>query len=160
MQKQALKIVFADRRYTALAVGVFSGLFVLLSYMSELIFFEPQLSFYVPQSESLNFALIVAVSSLSGLVTSLSAYRIVQFGDSVKRSGGGFLGTIIGAGAGTCSCSSIGFAAASAAGSVGGTATTFLTQYEIPLRIISIAILGYTYYLAVKGISNRCNIVK
>ncbi|MDE1829020.1 MAG: hypothetical protein KGI25_01730 [Thaumarchaeota archaeon] len=160
MQKQALKLVFTDGKYTALAVGIFCGLFILLSYMSEMIFFEPQFLFYVPQDQSLNFVLIVAVSSLSGVVTSLSIYRIARFGDGMKRTGGGFLGTIIGAGAGACSCSSLGFAAASAVGSVGGTATAFLTQYEIPLRLVSIAILGYTYYLSVRGISSRCNIVK
>lgn len=128
--------------------------------MSQMIFFEPRFSFYVSPDQILNFALIVAVSSLSGVVASLSTYRIIKFGDSVKRTGGGFFGTIIGAGAGACSCSSIGFAAASAVGSVGGTATALLTQYEIPLRLVSIAILGYTYYLAVKGISGRCNLVK
>lgn len=128
--------------------------------MSEIVFFEPQFSFYVAPSEGLNFVLIVAVSMLSGLVTSLSVYRIARFGESVKRTGGGFLGTIIGAGAGACSCTSLGFAAASAVGSVGGTATALLTQYEIPLRIVSIAILGYTYYVSVRGISARCNIVK
>ena len=160
MQKQALGLVFSNGRYIALAAGIFCGLFILLSYMSQLIFFEPQLSFYVAQSEILNFALIVAVAALSGIVTSLSTYRILRFGESMKKTGGGFLGTIIGASAGACSCSSIGFAAASAIGSVGGTATAFLTQYEIPLRLVSIAILGYTYYLSVKGISGQCKITK
>ena len=136
------------------------GLLVLLAYMSQFIFFEPVFSLYVPPQGILNFSLIVAIAALSGVVASLSTYRIVLFGESVKRTGGGFLGTVIGAGAGACSCSSIGFAAASAAGSVGGTATAFLTQYEIPLRLVSIAILCYTYYLAVRGISGKCNIAK
>ncbi|HKU33043.1 MAG TPA: hypothetical protein VJR22_04285 [Candidatus Nitrosotalea sp.] len=160
MQKQALKVVFSNGSYTALAVGVFCGLFVLLSYMSQFIFFAPLFSFYIPQSEVLNFSLIVIVASLSGVVASLSIYRIRLLGESVKKTGGGFLGTLIGAGAGACSCSSLGFATASALGSVGGTATAFLTQYDIPLRLVSIAILGYTYYLAVRGISGKCNITK
>ncbi len=158
MQKQALGLVFSNARYTALSVIVSSGLVVLLCYMSQIIFFEPEFSFYVPQSEILNFALIVAVASLSGLVTSLSVYRILLLGESVKKSGSGFFGTIIGTGAGACNCSSIGFAMASAFGTVGGTATAFLTQYEIPLRLVSIAILAYSYYTAVKGISGRCKI--
>ena len=153
-------MVFSDHRYLALAAGVIFGLFILLSYMSQIIFFEPQLSFYVPSEETANFVLIVILSVLSGIVASLSVYRIVRFGHGIRRSGGGFLGTIIGAGAGTCSCGTIGFAAASAAGSIGGTATAILSQYEIPLRLISIAILGYTYYISVKGFSTSCRIVK
>ncbi len=158
MQKQALKVVFSNAKYTTLSIVVFSGLFVFLCYMSQFIFFEPEFSFYIPESEALIFVLIVAVASLSGLVTSLSIYRICLLGESVKKSGGGFFGTIIGVGAGACSCSSLGFAVASAFGTVGGTATAFLTQYEIPLRFISIAILVYAYYAAVKDISGKCKI--
>ncbi len=151
-------MVFSNSRYVAISIGVFSGLFILLSYMSQLLFFDPIFYFYVPQNQVLNFGLILAVSSLSGLVASLSVYRMYLLGESVKRTGSGFLGTIIGASAGACSCSSLGFAAASAAGAVGGTATAFLTQYEIPLRLISIAILGYTYFLAVRGIAGQCKL--
>lgn len=158
MHRQAIQLVFSKRKYAALAVGIFCGLFILLSYMSQFLFFVPQVMFYVPQDGILNFVLILAVSSLSGMVSSLSAYRIVWFGEGVKKSSGGFLGTVIGAGAGACSCSSIGFAAASAIGSVGGTATALLTQYETPLRLVSIAILGYSYMAAIRGISGRCKI--
>lgn len=160
MQKQALKLVFSNGEYTGLAVGIFCGLFIFLSYMSQFVFFAPLFSFYIPQSEILNFSLIIIVASLSGIVASLSIYRIRLLGESMKKTGGGFLGTIIGAGAGACSCSSLGFATASALGSVGGTATAFLTQYDIPLRLVSIAILSYAYYLAVRGISGQCSITK
>ena len=156
MQREALRLVFSDVRYITLSIAVFSGLFVFLCYMSQIIFFEPEFSFYVPQSESPDFILIVLVASLSGLVSSLSIYRICMLGEGVRRSGGGFFGTIIGAGAGACSCTSMGFAAASAFGAVGGTATAFLTQYEIPLRLVSIAILIYAYYGAVKDVSGKC----
>ncbi|MGB9003839.1 MAG: hypothetical protein WCC52_08545 [Nitrosotalea sp.] len=160
MQKQVLRLVFSNVTYVALAIGIFAGLFLLLSYMSQFLFFEPEFLLYVQESEILNFVLIVAVASLSGLVTSLSIYRIRLLGESVKKSGSGFLGTVIGASAGACSCGSIGFAMASTFGAVGGTATAFLTQYEIPLRLVSIAILVYAYYLAIKGISGQCKITK
>lgn len=158
MQKQALTLVFSNVRFVLLSVGISSALFLLLSYMSEFVFFQPQFLLYIPRDAIPNFFLIIAVSALSGIVTSLSTYRILRFGESIKKSGVGFFGTIIGAGAGACGCSSIGFAAASAAGSIGGTATSFLTQYEIPLRLVSIAILGYTYYIAIRGISKKCSL--
>ncbi|MFZ1076031.1 MAG: hypothetical protein WAN47_01220 [Nitrosotalea sp.] len=160
MQKQALRLVFSNGTYLTLAIGIFVGLFLFLSYMSQFLFFEPKFLLYVPESEILNFILIVAVASLSGLVTSLGIYRIRLLGESVKKSGSGFFGTVIGASAGACSCGSIGFMMASTFGAVGDTTTAFLTQYEIPLRLVSIAILVYAYYLAIKGISGQCKITK
>ncbi|MDE1826928.1 MAG: hypothetical protein KGH99_00445 [Thaumarchaeota archaeon] len=160
MQKQALGLVFSSVPYTMLAIGVFVGLFLFLAYMSQFLFFEPKFLLYVEESEILNFILIVVVASLSGIVTSLSIYRIRLLGESVKKSGSGFLGTAIGAGAGACSCGSIGFAIASTFGTAGGVATSFLSQYEIPLRLVSIAILVYAYYLAIRDISGQCKIAK
>jgi len=107
-----------------------------------------------------NFALIVIVAALSGIVISLSIYRIRLMANGIRHSGPGFLGSIIGASAGACSCGSIGFAVVSAFGAIGGTVTAFLTNFEIPLRLISIVILAYSYYVSVKGIATQCKITK
>jgi hypothetical protein len=112
----------------------------------------------VPNDEILNFSLVVIISALSGLVISMSIYRIKLLGQSVRKSGTGFLGSIIGAGAGACSCGPIGFAAVSTFGTIGSTATSFLSNYDFPLRIASIGILICTYYFAIKGISGQCKI--
>lgn len=160
MQKQALGLVFSNVSYTMLAIGVFVGLFLFLAYMSQFLFFEPKFLLYVPESEILNFILIVVIASLSGLVASLSIYRTRLLGESMKKSSSGFLGTVIGTSAGACSCGTIGFAIVSTFGAVGDTTTAFLTQYEIPIRLISIVILVYAYYLAVKGISGQCKITQ
>ncbi|MDE1862805.1 MAG: hypothetical protein KGI33_07825 [Thaumarchaeota archaeon] len=77
--------------------------------MSQLIFFEPHLSFYVPSEQITDFIRIISVSSLSGVVTSLSIYRIIVSGEGVKKIGKGFLGTLIGTVACACSCTSLGF---------------------------------------------------
>jgi hypothetical protein len=45
-------------------------------------------------------------------------------------------------------------------GAAGRTATAFLSNYEIPLRLASIAVLGFTYFISVKGITSKCKIVK
>lgn len=160
MHKEALSLVFSNKIYLALSAAIFSILLISLSIVSEFIFFSPNFLFYVPVYDITNFSLIVIVAALSGLVISLSIYRIHMLGSGIKRSGTGFLGSIIGASAGACSCGSIGFAVVSAFGAVGGAATAFLTNYEIPLRLISIAILGYTYYVSVKGITTQCKITK
>ncbi|MGI0088609.1 MAG: hypothetical protein ACREBI_11725 [Nitrosotalea sp.] len=160
MQREALRLVFSRKRYLALTISIFSSLLIALSIISEFIFFSPNFLFYVPTYEIANFVLIVIVAALSGIVISLSIYRIRLMKSGVRKSGTGFLGSIIGASAGTCSCGSIGFAIVSAFGAVGGTATAFLTNYEIPLRLVSIGILGYTYYVSVKGITAQCKITK
>ena len=160
MQRKALGLVFSNIRYVAFSISIFVGLLISLSIVSEFIFLSPKFLFYVPSYEITNFSLIVIVSALSGLVISMSIYRIRFMGSGVRKSGSGFLGSIIGASAGACSCGSVGFAVISVFGAAGGTLTAFLTNYEIPLRLVSIAILVYTYYLSVKGITAQCKITK
>ncbi|MDE1841157.1 MAG: hypothetical protein KGI09_04670 [Thaumarchaeota archaeon] len=78
----------------------------------------------------------------------------------MKRSGIGFFGSIIDASAGACSCGSLGFSAISIFGTIGGTDTAFLTNYEMPLRLVSIAVLGYAYYSSIRDITSKCKIIK
>jgi len=160
LQREALRLVFSNKKYLVLSLTIFTSLLITLSIISEFVFFSPNFIFYVPDYRIVSFALIVIVASLSGIVISLSIYRIRLMGSGVRKSGAGFLGSMIGASAGACSCGSIGFAVISAFGAVGGTATAFLTNYEIPLRLVSIAILVYTYYVSAKGITAQCKITK
>jgi len=158
LHKDALILVFSKKQYLALSVSIFVGLLIVLSIASQYIFLSPAFLFYVPSYQIADFSLIIIISGLSGLVISMSIYRIRMLGAKVRRSGTGFLGSIIGASAGACGCSSFGFTIVSTFGAVGGTATAFLTNYSIPLRLISIAILAYTYYISVKGIMRQCRI--
>jgi len=160
MHYNVFRIVYSNKKYLVLSVAIFSGLFFSLALVSEFIFLSPVFVFYVPPYAIVDFVLIVAVSSLSAIVTSFSIYRIRIKGNDMKKSGVGFLGSIIGAGAGACGCSSLGFSAISIFGTVGGTATAFLTNYETPLRLVSIAILCYTYYVSAKDIIAKCKIIK
>jgi hypothetical protein len=160
LYKEAFKTVYSHKRYLALSIAIFVGLLISLSIVSELIFLSPIFVFHVPTYAILDFALIVIIAALSGIVTSLSIYRIRMLGSRIRKSGTGFFGSIIGVSAGACSCGSFGFAAVSAFGAVGGTATSFLTNYEMPLRLISIAILCYAYHTSVKSITFQCKILK
>ena len=158
MHALAFKLVFSKASYLILSVAIFSGMLVLLSILSEFIFTQPNLLFYVADYDIFRFALVVVVSALSGIVISMSIYRLRIL--RIRKVGSGFLGSIIGAGAGACSCGSVGFAVASTFGAIGGTATAFLTNYEIPLRLVSIGILIATYYVTVKALSTECKIQK
>ncbi len=154
----SLKLVFAKASYIVLAIAIFVGLLIMLSILSDFIFTKPYLLFYVPQYAFVNFVLIVAVSALSGLVVSMSIYTIRMVRTNTKKAGTAFFGSIIGASAGACSCGSLGFAMISTFGAAGSTATAFLTNYEIPLRLVAIGILVYTYFIMAKGLTMECKI--
>jgi hypothetical protein len=158
LQGQALKLVFSNRSYILLSIVIFAGLLVLLSILSEYIFIQPIATFYVSSDGVLGFTLVVIVSALSGLVVSMSIFRVKML--HTKQLSGSIAGPMIGASAGVCSCGSTGFAIISTFGTIGSTATAFLNNYEIPLRLIAIGILLYTYYVTTKGITAQCKIQK
>lgn len=156
---QIIKMIFSDYRYITLASGIFVGMLIPLSIISEFIFLEPYLISHIPNGSELSFSLIVVVSALSGLVLAMNVYRINSIRNAPKKKmSGGIFGSLIGAAAGACSCGPIGFAVISTFGAVGGVATAFLTNYEIPIRLVAIAILAFTYYTTTKSLSVECKI--
>ncbi|MFB5598485.1 MAG: hypothetical protein ACE5RJ_05685 [Nitrosopumilaceae archaeon] len=155
---QTLKLVFSNHRYVILAGIISVGLFIPLIVISEYIFVEPYFVIHIPIDRLFGFLLIVAVSILSGIVLAMNVFRIKMLNSKTRKIGGGLLGSIIGASAGACSCGPIGFAVISTFGVIGGTATAFLANYEIPLRLAALAILGLTYYTTSKSLSFECRI--
>ncbi len=127
-----------------------------LLILSEYIFLEPYVVSHLPRGTELGFTLIVIISVLSALVLPMNVFRISVLKSSTQKMGGGVIGTFVGAVAGACSCGPIGFAVISTFGSVGATATAFLTNYEIPLRIIAIGVLIITYFTTVKSLKTEC----
>ena len=133
-------------------------MFIPLSIISEYIFLEPYLVMYIPIDSIFPFSLIVAVSVLAGIVLTMNMYRVRILRNSTKKMGGGVLGSIIGSSAGACGCGPVGFAIISSLGSIGGTAAAFLTNYEIPLRLAALAIMGLTLYTTSRSINIECKI--
>jgi hypothetical protein len=122
-------------------------LFLLLT-TAEFLFFEPIISFSF-LGDYPNLLLIILTSVLTGVVIPMSIYRIALTRKSAKRSGSGFLGSVIGGIAGICGCGSVGFSII---------ATAFLSNYEIHLRLLAIAILGFTFFSTLKSLSQQCTI--
>ena len=158
--EQVLRLVFSKPINIILAVTIPVGLFVGLSLVSEYIFISPIFILNLNSGNLLGFVLIIAISAMSGLVISMNVYRIRVLRNNSKSMGTGVLGSIIGASAGACSCGSLGFAVISVFGTAGGIATSFLTNYELPLRLGSLAILGYTFYTTKKSLYSECKIKK
>ena len=153
-----IKLVFSSAAYTILAGVIFFVMLIPLSMLSEFIFLEPFFIFHIPYGQAFGFVLILAVSAMSAIVIPMNIYRIRTLQKSTSKIGGGVLGSIIGASAGICSCGPIGFSIISTFGTVAGTAAAFLTNYEIPLRIGSIALLCLVYYTTTRSISSECKI--
>jgi len=153
-----IKLVFSNSKYLVLSLVIFVVMMVGLLIMSEYIFLEPYVVSHIPSGTELGFVLIVIISALSALVLPMNIFRINILKSSKQKMGGGVFGSIIGAAAGACSCGPIGFAVISTFGSVGATATAFLTNYETPIRIVAIAILTITYFTTVKSLKVECKI--
>ena len=144
--------------YAILAVIIFVCMFVPLSIISEFLFVEPFIIFHVIEDRVTSFVLIVFISLMSAIVIPMNIYRIRTLQKSTTKIGGSIAGSIIGTSAGICSCGPIGFSIISTFGTVAGTATAFLTNYEIPLRLASLLLLCLVYYTTVKSISIECKI--
>ncbi len=155
---QMIKLVFSNFKYVILTSTIFVSMMVGLLILSEYIFLEPYIVSHLPSGSELGFVLIVILSAMSALVIPMNIFRINILKSSKQKIGGGIFGSIIGASAGACSCGPVGFAVISTFGSVGATATAFLTNYEIPIRIIAIAILVITYFTTVKSLKIECKI--
>ena len=153
-----LKLVFSRYSYSIIAVVIFVSMLIPLSILSGFIFTEPFFIFHVTEASSFSFVLIIGVSVMSAIVIPMNVYRIKTLQKSTSKIGGSVIGSIIGAPAGICSCGPIGFSIISTFGTVAGTAAAFLTNYEIPLRIGSIALLCLVYYTTTRSISSECKI--
>ena len=129
-----------------------------LSILSEFLFIEPLFVIHVIEDRAFSFTLLVAISFMSSVIIPMNIYRIRTLQKSTTKIGGSLLGSIIGASAGICSCGPIGFSIISTFGTVAGTATAFLTNYEIPLRLVSLGLLCLVYYTTAKSISIECKI--
>ena len=155
-----LKLVFSNYLYVILASIIFTSMLIGLLIISQYIFLDPYIIGHIQQGSELGFILIVILSVLSGLIIPMNIYRINILKKSKGKIGGSLFGSFIGSIAGACSCGPIGFAAISTFGSVGASAFSFLTNFEIPIRVGAIALLVFTYYTTIKSIKVECSIVK
>jgi hypothetical protein len=155
---EIFKVVFSNFKFLILSLVIFSSMLTILLLISEFIFLEPYFVTHIPSGSELGFILIVILSGLSALVIPMNLFRIINLKNSKQKMSGSIFGTIVGSAAGACSCGPIGFAVISTFGSVGATATAFLTNYEIPIRIIAIGILVITYFTTIKSLKSECKV--
>lgn len=160
MITSVLKLVFSNYRYLALSCMIFTGMLLSLLIISQHIFLSPYLTGHIPQGTELGFSLILVISIFSGLVIPMNVYRVSLLKNSKTKVGGSILGSIIGASAGACSCGPLGFAVISTFGTIGSVTSSFLTNYEIPIRLVATLILALTFYTTIKSIKAECKLIK
>ena len=150
-------IVYSNPSYILISIGIFFILFIPLITISEFLFFEPFLVFSIYPETTLSFSLIVTLSIFSSFAVSLNIYR-VKLIKQTKKIGSSIIGTVIGASAGACSCGPIAFSVIATFGTAGSIASSFLTVYEIPIRLISIGILILVIFVTLKSLSRECKV--
>jgi hypothetical protein len=152
----SVKVVFSIPTYILMTVAVTILFWILFNVFDQLIFFEPIWIFYLPEDGITGFILTTAVSILLGMLISMNIYVIRHFNLKISRRSllsGSSLSII----SSVCSsCSSVGFLLISTFGSIGVIASNLLTIYQIPLRIISLAILFFALYTIHKRITRSC----
>jgi len=155
----SIKIAFNSWIYIAVAGAVASIFWIIFNNFDQLLFFSPVFVFYVPQDAFIGFILSNITAILLGIMVSMNIYVLKHSDRSRISLTSFFSGSTISVLSSTCaSCSSIGFLLVSTFGGVGVTASTILSNYQIPLRIISIALLIWAFYSICSKLTKSCSI--
>ncbi len=151
----AFKMVFPNPVYIAIAASVFTTFWIVFNVFDQLLFFSPIFTFYLPDDAVAGFVITNITSVLMGILVAMNVYVIRNSKLKLDRSL--FSGSILGIASSACaSCSSIGFLIISTFGGFGIFATDFLTNYQTPLRLVSIAILLWALYSVHSKITKPC----
>ncbi len=151
----AFKMVFRNHLYIAIAAGVFVTFWILFNVFDQLLFFSPVLTFYLPDDAVTGFIITNITSALMGILIAMNVYVVKN--TKIRLDKSLFSGSILGIASSACaSCSSIGFLLISTFGGFGIFATDFLTNYQTPLRLVSIAILLWALYSIHNKITRPC----
>lgn len=152
----SFKTVFSKWEYILIAFIIAIAFWIVSNIFDQLLFFLPIVIFYLPDDAIVGFVLASITSILLGVVVSMNVYIFKHIKLKVKTASF-FSGSSIGVLSSTCaSCSSLGFFLVSTLGAAGVTASNFLSNYQTPLRLVSIALLLWAYFSASKMIAASC----
>lgn len=156
----ATKTILWDSRHLALATGVGAGFWIAFSVLDQLLFFYPFLDFYLPIDAVPNFVLSAVTSTLMGLVVSMNVYILRSMGRAGKRVNSSLIsGTSLGMISGACaSCTSLSFLLVSTFGWAGVVASNVLSNFQVPLRLVSIGLLVWALWSSSRRMAASCAI--
>lgn len=152
------KLVFSDYKYLVTAITIGTLMFISLLFLSEFLFVEPYIVLNISNEGVFRLILILSLSTVTGLVMPMNIYRVKNLRHNSKKTIPSIIGSIIGSSAGACECGTIGFSIISALGTIGGITTAFLSNYEIPIRLAALGIMGLSYFTTSNAILKECKI--
>lgn len=155
---RAVSIVFIKFEYIVFGISIFGTILTMLLFTSEFIFFEPYITGHLPQDGELDFVLIIIISVLSGLVVPVGVASIRNTRTMRRGFAGSVTGTSIGVVAGVCSCGPLGFALIGSFGAAGLATASFLSTYDLPLRLASIAALLVSLHITSSAFTQECKL--
>jgi hypothetical protein len=157
----SLKLVFSHWTYITLAGTIAAIFWIIFNVFEQLLFFYPIIIFYLPEDAILGFILSSITASILGMVVSMNVYVLKHSRDiKLMNATSFFSGSSIGILSSTCaSCTSLGFLLASTLGGAGLTLSTILSNYQTPLRILSIILLIWACYSVSIRLNKGCKMV-
>lgn len=149
-------MVFSSKIYVLIAASVAVPFWIVFNTFDQLLFFSPSVIFYMRDGALPGFMLSTAAAILTGIVVSMNIYALRH---SISKSLGSlFSGSSVGVTTSVCaSCSSLAFFLVTSLGTAGLAISTFLSNYQIHLRLLSIVILIWAYYSVHKKITASCS---
>ena len=159
LMRRAMTILVTNKTHLGVAIGVATFFWIVFNVFDQLLFFTPILEFYLPADAVPNFILSNITSVLLGMVVSMNLYVLrSRKGTKLMRTSF-FSGTSLGMVSGACaSCTSLGFLLVSAFGASGAVASNVLSNFQIPLRIVSVILLVLALYSVSKAMNSSCKI--
>lgn len=152
-------MVFSNWPYVAIAAVISTIFWIIFSVSDQLLFFTPVFVFYLPDDAVTGFILSNITAILLGIVVSMNVY-VLRRSRGLKINIKSFLsGSTLSVLSSTCaSCSSMGFLLVSTLGGIGVTTSAFLSNYQTPLRILSITLLVWALYSISNKLTKSCAI--
>lgn len=155
MLAHSFRMVFSNKAYVTLAAAIAGSFWVVLATFDQLLFFSPVVVFYLPSDATVNFVLSNIIAVTSGIVVSMNVYVLRH--SKLKLGASLFSGSTVGVVSSACAgCSSFGFLLVTTLGGAGAAASTFLSVYQIPLRLVSIGLLLWAYYSVHNRLTKSC----
>lgn len=144
-----------------LSLGISLSFAFLFLYSDSFIFFFPHFVVFVPLDSTPYLLLDLVISALSGTAISGSIYqlRFAPYASS-RTAGAGLLGMLAAVIAGACPCYYLVplLALAGGAGGVLGALGIFLYNLQIPIKLLSLALLGFVLFVLERSLVAYCRI--
>ncbi len=152
----SFNMVFSRWFYVLVAVIVASVFWILFNIFDQLLFFSPIVIFYLPDDAIVSFVISNTTAILLGIIITMNVYVFKHSKLRINLTSIFSWSSISIISSVCASCSSIGLLLVSTLGGIGITALTFLSNYQTPLRLLSIAILIWAYYSISNKLTKNC----